>query len=56
MTHYQNRCKNCGILFLWQGSGHGCNNIENNHEYCPECALAIHEALKKNTEKSGESR
>lgn len=40
------RCEHCGIVYKYQASGHGCFRPENHQRYCPECAMAVHEALK----------
>lgn len=50
MTHYIYFCKNCGVKYTYQGSGH--YNLPtpkecNSREYCPECQGAINEALEK---------
>jgi len=45
MIEYYKRCKHCNKIYLYQASGHGCDRPENHRDYCPECAMAVYNAL-----------
>lgn len=45
MTHTKKRCGHCGVRYLYQGSGHGCNNPTNDPHHCPDCKQVILDAL-----------
>lgn len=51
MTHSEKRCRKCKTRYMYQGSGHGCDDPLNDDRYCPECMVLINEALKDVTEK-----
>ena len=46
-SHAYKRCIHCRTVYLFQSSGPGCGSNYNDGRYCPDCAKAIAEVLKK---------
>jgi len=46
MLFETHRCKHCHRTYQFQLSGSGCVSPYSDKDYCPECAKAIHDALK----------
>ena len=44
MIKLTKRCTHCNSTYLYQASGHGCSD-NNNEKYCPTCQGVINEAL-----------
>ena len=45
MTHQRKKCNHCRVGYSFQASGEGCQDKNNNPEYCPECMGVINKAL-----------